>query len=136
MEHVSLLVVGTTELEVDGRRDGGRLLVAEADLASATGWELKPQGLCRADACVPVRERGGLGPDGWIDVVSLAGAVGHPVAVEPALGVVAIGEPAAARGTALSSLDAPDIRLPTTDGGSTSVAEHTGKKRLVVSFAS
>lgn len=136
MEHVLVLVVSGDEVEVDGRRDGDRLLVAEADLGVATGWELKPQGLCRADACVPVRDRGALGPDGWIDPVALADAIGHPVASEPALGAVAIGDPATARGTALASLDAPDITLPMVGGGSTSVAEHTGKKRLVVSFAS
>lgn len=138
MEHVLLRVIGgpSDEAELDGRRDGERLLVAEADLADATGWALKPQGLCRAEACVPVRDRAALGPDGWIDLVALAGAIGHPVAVEPALGAVAIGEPASARGESLASLDAPDITLPTVGGGSTSVREHTGKKRLVVSFSS
>ncbi len=136
MEHVPLLVVGPAEVEVSGRRDGDRLLVAEADLAAATGWELKAQGLCRADACVPVSDRSGLGPDGWIDLIAMAGAIGHPVAAEPPLGVVSIGEPASTRSAALASLDAPDITLPTVGGGCTSVAEHTGKKRLVVSFAS
>ncbi len=110
--------------------------MAEADLARATGWDLKPEGLCRADACVPVRDRAALGADGWVDLVALAAAIGHPVAVEQDPPTVAIGEPASARGAALASLDAPDITLGTVDGGSTSVRAHTGKKRLVVSFSS
>lgn len=136
MEHVLLRVIGADEVEVPGGRDGDRLLVPEDQLAAATGWELKPQGLCRADACVPVRDRSALGPEGWIDLVAFAGAVRHPVATEPELATVAIGEPASTRGQALASLDAPDITLPTVGGGSTSVREHTGKKRLVVSFSS
>ena len=40
-----------------GRRDGERLLVAETDLVATTGWQLKPQGLCKGEACEPVRDR-------------------------------------------------------------------------------
>ncbi len=136
MEHVLVRVIGEDEVEVAGRRLGDRLLVAEADLPTATGWALKPQGLCRAEACVPVRDRGSLGPDGWVDPVALAAAIGHPVAVDVAHATVAIGEPASARGAALASLEAPDITLATVDGGRTSVRAHTGRKRLVVSFSS
>ncbi|HEY4378441.1 MAG TPA: redoxin domain-containing (seleno)protein, partial [Acidimicrobiales bacterium] len=54
MEHVPLTVIrpDDTVAPVAGRRDGKRLLVADADLAAATGWELKPEGLCRGDVCV------------------------------------------------------------------------------------
>ena len=136
MEQVLVHVVSPDEVEVEGRRDAGRLLLAEADLAAATGWELKPQGLCRADACVPVRDRTALGPDGWIDPVSLAAAIGHPVAIELDPPTVVIGEPARARGEQLSSLEAPDVVLPTVAGGHASVRDLSGTKRLVVSFSS
>lgn len=136
MEHVLLTVVADGEVAVDGRRDGDRLLVAETDLPATTGWTLKPQGLCRDEICVPVRDRSALGPDGWLDVAAVAGAVGHPVAVEAAEAMVAVGAPAAERAAALRSLDAPDVRLPTVAGGEASVRDLTGRKRLVVSFAS
>jgi len=136
MEHVLVHVVSPDEVEVAGGRDAGRLLVPEGDLAAATGWELKAQGLCRADACVPVRDRGVLGPDGWIDLAAFAGAIGHPVAVELDPPTVVIGETARARAEELSSLDAPDVVLPTVAGGHASVRDLTGTKRLVVSFSS
>ncbi|MGZ8762145.1 MAG: redoxin domain-containing (seleno)protein, partial [Acidimicrobiia bacterium] len=39
------------------RSDGQRLLADTASLADATGWVLKPEGLCRDDVCVPVPVR-------------------------------------------------------------------------------
>ncbi|QXC59449.1 TlpA family protein disulfide reductase [Aquihabitans sp. G128] len=136
MEHVLLRVLGDEEVEVDGGRDGDQLFVAEADLAAATGWQLKPQGLCKGEACVPVFDRAALGPEGWIDVAAFAAQVRHPVALDGPNATVAIGEPAAARGAALASLQAPDVTLPTVDGGTANVRDLSGRKRLVVSFAS
>ncbi|MCU1357104.1 MAG: Redoxin domain protein [Acidimicrobiales bacterium] len=136
MERVLLTVITDEEAQVDGGRDGDRLLVAEADLSGATGWALKPQGLCRDDTCMPVHDRVALGPDGWIDVAAFATAVGRPVALEPSLGFVALGAPAHERAVALASLDAPHISLPTVAGGTASVHDLSGRKRLVVAFAS
>lgn len=136
MEQVLVRVIGIDEVEVVGQRVGDRLLVSESELGRVTGWDLKAQGLCRGEVCVPVRDRSALGPDGWIDLEHLASAIGHPIAIEPSLASVAIGEPAAVRGASLSSLEAPDITLPTVGGGATSIREHPGKKRLVVSFSS
>ena len=68
MEPMSITVVTDREATVDGFRSGDALLLSEDALAEATGWELKPQGLCQGDVCVPVRDRQALGPDGLIDV--------------------------------------------------------------------
>ena len=38
------------------------------DLRVAIGWELKPEGLCRDDVCVPVRDRDALLVDGMVDL--------------------------------------------------------------------
>jgi peroxiredoxin len=136
MERVLIRVIGDDTVEVEGGRESDRVFVPQSQLGRATGWELKPQGLCRDDACVPVRNRGALGPDGWVDVAALGAAVGQPVAVEAVAGLAVIGHPAAERAESLSSLKAPDVRLPTIDGSQASVADFHGRKRLVVSFAS
>ena len=136
MERVLIRVIADETVEVDGGRGGDGVFVPEADSARTTGWELKPQGLCRGDVCVPVRDRGALGPGDWIDLAALGAAVGQPVAVEATAGLAVIGHPAAERAEALASLQAPDVRLPTVDGSDASVYDFSGRKRLVVSFAS
>jgi peroxiredoxin len=136
MERVLIRVIGDGQAEVEGGREGERLFVPVGELDWVTGWALKPQGLCRGDICVPVRDRATLGADGWVDVAALGAVVGQPVAVEAAAGLAVIGHPAAERAEALSSLKAPDVRLPTVDGSEASVYDYSGRKRLVVSFAS
>ena len=56
---MSLVVCEQRETIVDagiiaGGRDGGDLWTPPADLERATGWALKPEGLCRGDVCMPV----------------------------------------------------------------------------------
>ena len=136
MERVLIRVIGDDTVEVDGGRDGDRVFIPEPELGRVTGWELKPRGLCRDDTCVLVPGRGALGPDGWIDVASLGATVGMPVAVEATAGLAVIGHPAVERAEALSSLTAPDVRLPTVAGSEAGVHDFSGSKRLVVSFAS
>ena len=136
MEHVLVRVLGARSAEVAGRRDGDRLFVSEADLDAVTGWHLEERGACRGDRCAPIRDRASVVVDGWVDVAALAALVGLPLAVEPDVGLVAVGHPAAERAEALSSLAAPDVRLPTVGGGEASVHDLHGRKRLLVTFAS
>ena len=80
---------------VDG---GDRLLVAAADLEQATGWVLKPEGLCRGDVCVPVRDRTSLVDDaGRIDIAAFATALGRVAATDVATGVAVLGDGGADR---------------------------------------
>jgi peroxiredoxin len=136
MQQNPIRVITDSTTEVRGARDSERVLVEVQDLARATGWQLKPQGLCRDAVCVPVRDPGQLGPGGWVDLAGLGALVGQPVAVEAVAGIAVIGHSAAERAAALASLHAPDIRLLTLDGAVAGVRDYSGRKRLVVAFAS
>lgn len=122
--------------EIDARFEGDRALVEPGALEAASGWVLKPDGLCRGSVCVPVRDRDSLVISDAIDVAAFAVAVGRPVVIDPGEGVIAIGVPAAERIAAMESLDAPDFELPDVEGGSFQYSSLGKRKKLVVTWAS
>jgi hypothetical protein len=136
MQPIPLTVITDEERTVDGFVEDGSLFVSETVLHHATGWELKPQGLCRHDTCVPVRSRRDLGPQGLIDLVAFGATLRRPVAVEPGNGLAVLGTAAPDAASSMRSLQAPDFTLPTLDGGSLSLRDFAGKRRLLMAFAS
>lgn len=125
--------VRTVEAVVDGK---GRVLVEPARLTEAMGWTLKPEGLCRGEVCVPLRDRGAIEVGDRIDVAAVAGVLRQPIAVDAEAGYVAVALPAEARRQALDALHAPPFTLPDLDGRPRSLDEWAGSKRLLVAFAS
>ncbi len=108
------------------------------EAASATGWTLKPEGLCKDDRCVPLppgRERE-LVRDGRIDVAALWRRLGRPVVHSDRGHVWVLGRSAADRAAELSSLEAPDVTLPDPSGRLHSLSDHRGQKVLLVTWAS
>ena len=127
------------ETEIPGARVAGdRLWLAKDDVHRATGWTLKPEGLCRADICVPVpRGRDAELIEG--DAIDLAGFwrhMGHPVVSDRAGATWVLGTGAHERARALSSLQARDFALPDLTGRMHALAEQRGKKVLLVTWAS
>ncbi len=114
---------------LDGERStqvvsDGMLLEVD-DLLAATGWELKPQGLCRGEVCVPTSL------SAPVSLIDVATALHRPVALEQLTDawVAVLGEPG---GTALHVGDvAPSVVLPDVDGRDVQVTG-TGRKTAVV----
>ncbi len=129
------LITGS-EHEVRGEILGGRVLIEAADLTSATGWELKPVGLCRAEQCIPTDLNEGLVEVGRVDLAKLASLTDQLVAVDEAARVVVLGPNAVARRAQLEGGVAPDFTLPSLAGDDVSLADFKGEKTLVVAFAS
>lgn len=125
-------------LEADGRIDGDRVLLAPESLETATGWVLKPEGLCRGLVCVPVRDRDreALVVEGAIDVAVLADVLRRPVVADVDEAVIAIGIPATERAEAMESLEAPDFELPDLEGETFQFSSLGPRKKLVVTWAS
>ena len=112
------------------------LWIAGDALPAATGWTLKPEGLCEADRCVYVPPDVTLAREGRVDLTALAGLLRQPVVHDAAHGVWCIGDAAPARREALESLDAPDFTLPDLDGRPHRLRDYRGKKVFLVSWAS
>jgi hypothetical protein len=134
MPPVTIIAEDTTT--VDGQIDGERVLVSPSSLTTALGWTLKPEGLCRDDVCVPVRDRDALRSGDLLDVAAVASALGRPSVVEPGTGLVAVALGGERRRDALQMLVAPDFELPDLDGTPHRLSQWRGKKRLLHAFSS
>jgi hypothetical protein len=121
---------------VDATLTEGRVLVDASDLPAALGWELKPEGLCRDDVCVPVRDRSALLADGRLDLERVADALGRPSVIDTDAHIASIALPAEERHGALDGLVAPSFELADLHGASHRLEEWHGRKRLLVAFAS
>ncbi len=122
--------------EADATVDGDRVLVAASDFAAATGWVLKPEGLCRGEVCVPVRSRPDAVADGRVDAAAVAPLLARTALVDAPRGVVAYAAAATAVSDALADRRAADFTLPQLDGTPFTFSAIGRKKKLLVVWAS
>ena len=118
-----------------GRVDGERVLLDPASLRERTGWTLKPEGLCKDELCVPVRDPE-LVVDGALDAVRFAAALGRPAVVDATASVVAMGEPSSERRGPIEAGLAPDFTLPQIDGGTFTFSALGQRKKLLLAWSS
>jgi hypothetical protein len=130
------LVVDGDAREVQGDTRDGSILVTPDALASATGWELKPEGFCRGDVCVPRHGLGDVLVDDMVDVVAFGVALRRPVAFEPAAGIAVLAESPDDIATTIAEGVAPAFTLPDLDGNPVSLADFAGRKRLMLAWSS
>ena len=127
------------ETDIAGARVAGHSLwLPTADVPRATGWTLKPEGLCHAETCVPVpvSRRGEFVDGDAVDIATFWRHMGHPVAHDRAGETWVLGIGAHERARALTSLEAPDFSLPDLEGRMHSLSSERGKKVLLVTWAS
>ena len=112
------------------------LVLSPDDLLRVTGWEIKPEGACKGDICVPLPgpEAGVNGTGGRIDVRRFADHMGMPLVTDDEHGVSALGPRAGGR--VLADVALPEIVLPDFDGDPFDVAGLRGRKVLLVAWAS
>ena len=110
------------------------LWMSAADAERVTGWTLKPEGMCRAELCVPMPASAVTGND--VDVEAFWKKLGGPVIASEAGDVWALGAPAEERNAALEGLQAPDFTLPDIDGVPRALSQLRGKKVFLATWAS
>lgn len=135
---ITILSDQGTTTPASARRDGEALWLSPADVEAATGWTLKPEGLCRGPVCIPAppRQREAFVRDDAVNVAAFWRRMDAPLAVSEAGDVWVLGVPAEARVEALESLQAPDFALPDLDGRTHRLSDHRGEKVLLATWAS
>ena len=121
---------------IPARRSGGRVLLDAAGLREALGWEIHDGLLCNDAMCIPLADAAALTHEGGVDLAAFAAALDRAVALDVEERVAFLGGSARERSQALASQHAPDFTLPDLAGRPHSLAEHRGKKVLLVAWAS
>ena len=126
------------EIHADGARpDGAALWIPLSELKAVSGWELKPEGVCKDEVCVPVPDarRQALIHDQEFNLNEFARLIEQPVAHDENHGVWYFGPAAWEWKSRLTSRVAPDFSLPDLSGHLHSLSELQGKKVLLLFWA-
>ena len=106
----------------------------KADLPRINGFEIKPQGACRADICIPIPR--GMMKGATFNLTAFAQRVGQKFIADPAARVWSFGEIPVVQGAYVESRIAPDVTVPDRKGRPVRLSQFRGKKVLLVTWAS
>jgi hypothetical protein len=133
---MAVLSYAETEVEIASARwrEGDVWLPVE-EMPTAVGWEVRPEGVCAGEVCVPVPP-GATWSDGThFNLSAFARHIGLAEAADPERGIVAYEAPRRREG-ALESVEAPDFTLPDIDGELHSLSDYRGQKVVLLAWAS
>lgn len=128
--------VGAAQME------GKDLWISKADLARATRYVVKPQGICRDELCFPIpksRKAQFIAKQGkveWFNLSEFARLIKQPVAFDEKHSLYYFGPRQEAQNAHLASLEAPNFTLPDVNGKLHSLKDYRGKKVLLITWAS
>jgi hypothetical protein len=118
------------------------LWITAGELTRATGFELKPQGVCRKELCFPLPaarksefliKRGNVQ---WFNLSAFARMLHQPIAYDAAVATWYFGARPEVQNNYLASFQAPNFTLPDMEGKPHSLSDFRGKKVLIVTWAS
>ena len=132
-ETTATVLYGDQSVTLDKlRMEGDDLWVRPQDLPRINEFEVKPQGACRADVCIPIPKD--LKKGGWFNLTGFARKVREAVVADS--GVWSFGEIPVLRSGFFNSRIAPDFAAPDRKGRVVHLSDFRGKKVLVVTWAS
>ena len=114
----------------------GSFRLSATELLENTGWELKPEGLCKGGVCVPVKGRADVVADDRVDLRAFANLIGQPLAVDDDAGVAVLGESAAARAAERLALHVDDFAMVDVVGNEFRWSSIGRKKKVLFAWAS
>jgi hypothetical protein len=118
------------------------LWVTPADLGEVNGFELKPEGACLAELCIPVDQGPGSeivtrrGEETWFSLTGFARKIGQSFVADHERRVWSFAPVPATRSSFVDQGYAPDFALTDRQGKTVRLSDFRGKKVLVVTWAS
>lgn len=118
--------------------DGDKLLVNPEDLGRINGFEVKPEGACYEDMCIPLDDGLLVFVDGeqWFDLTGFADLLEQPWVVDRETGVWSFAEIPAKRQNMMVDAMAPEFEVTDRNGNVVRMADFKGKKALIVTWSS
>ena len=122
--------------------DPNDLWIPPGDLTRVNGFELKPEGACIDDICVPIRQDADsdifVRRDGasWFNVTELADRLHQPYVADHEAGVWSFGAIPVRRAMFIESGRAPDFTLDDRGGNPVRLSDFKGKKIMLLTWAS
>lgn len=118
--------------------EGENLWLAAADVTRATGWTLKPEGLCQGAVCVPMPATASsdLVREDAVNIAAFWRLLERPVVHDAANSTWMLGAGSGDRAAALESLEAPDFALPDLSGKLHKLSDYRGKRVFLTTWSS
>ncbi len=126
--------VSLDQVLADPGKSKDALWVRKVDLPRINAFELKPQGACRADICIPIPKDMVRGE--YFNLTAFARKIGQSVVIHPEALVWSFGEIPVLSGSFLNSRAAPDFAAADRKGHVVRLRAFRGRKVLVVTWAS
>lgn len=116
------------------------LWVRADELQVATGFELKPSGVCYdpLNICIPLSEQGFMQEEAgqqWLNISKLSQRLSQPLVSNEDKTVWSLGVIPEARRSMLASAIAPDFEIKDINGETIRLSDFRGKKVLIVTWA-
>ena len=114
------------------------LLINSEDLKHINGFELKPEGACYADMCIPLTSKLQVTQEGkqWFDLTAFADLLEQPYVFDAESNVWSFSEIPAKRDNMMVNGLAPDFEIPDRQGNVIRMTDLKGKKALIVTWSS
>ena len=110
-----------------------RLDIDAGAFEAATGWQIKPEGACKGDVCVPLDRSAGAA--GRFDLVTTADRLGMAIVADAEAGLWSIG-PESLGGRSLATAVAPELSLPDVlTGADVKLSSFLGQKVVLAVWA-
>ena len=134
------VLCGGKSIELTPLLDDSGLWVTPEDLTRVNGFELKPEGACFEELCIPLKDDSPLlkEQDGqvWFDLVGFAEWLQQPFVADTDHRVWSFGEVPAKRDSMLANAMAPEFELLDRQGKVVRMSDFKGKKALIITWSS